>query len=145
MTKEELLNKAMLIAIEAHKEQVDKNGQPYIGHIFRVMNMGKTMDEKICGVLHDIVEDTCWTFEMLKAEGFPQHIIDALKCLTKLSEDEPYENFISRILTNDLAVRVKINDLSDNLDVKRYNELTERELNRLKKYLHWYKVLVDNG
>jgi len=145
MTKEELLNKAMLIAIEAHKEQVDKNGQPYIGHIFRVMNMGKTMDEKICGVLLDIVEDTCWTFEMLKAEGFPQHIIDALKCLTKLSEDEPYENFISRILTNDLAVRVKINDLSDNLDVKRYNELTERELNRLKKYLHWYKVLVDNG
>ncbi|MDH7604892.1 MAG: phosphohydrolase [Melioribacter sp.] len=145
MTKEELLNKAMLIAFEAHKKQVDKNGQPYVGHIFRVMNMGKTMDEKICGVLHDIVEDTDWTFEKLEAEGFPQHIIDALKCLTKLSEDEPYEDFINRVRTSDLAKRVKINDLSDNLDVKRYNELAERELNRLNKYLHWYKVLVNNG
>lgn len=143
MNKEELLTKAIKLASEAHKEQFDKNGSPYIGHVFRVMNLGNTLDEKICGVLHDLVEDTDWTFEKLEAEGFPNHIIDALKCVTKINDDEPYDHFIERVMGNKLAVRVKINDLSDNLDVKRYNILGEKELKRLNKYLKWYKVLVN--
>ena len=57
MTKEELLNKAIKIANRAHKGQTDKFGTPYIGHIMRVMNYGKTYDEKIVGVLHDVIED----------------------------------------------------------------------------------------
>lgn len=144
MTKEELLNKAMLIAQESHKKQVDKNGQPYIGHVFRVMNMGKTLDEKICGVLHDIVEDTEWTFEKLETEGFPEHIINALKYLTK-NESETYEEFINRVITNNIAVNVKINDLTDNLDVKRYKELNEKDIERIKKYLRWYHFLTSEN
>ena len=143
LTKEELLNKAIRLASDSHANQVDKNGAPYFGHVSRVMNMGATLDEKICGVLHDVVEYTDWTFVKLEAEGFPNHIIDALKCVTKINDDEPYDHFIERVMGNKLAVRVKINDLSDNLDVKRYNILGEKELKRLNKYLKWYKVLVN--
>lgn len=103
----------MEIAIKAHEGQVDKVGMTYLGHIMRVMNAGKTLDEKIVGVLHDLVEDTQWTFDNLIAEGFPPHIVDALKCVTKLSDDEPYDHFIGRVKTNPLAIAVKINDLTD--------------------------------
>ncbi|MFA7290594.1 MAG: phosphohydrolase [Melioribacteraceae bacterium] len=144
MEKELLLNEAIKIAMEAHKDQKDKNNVPYLTHVFRVMNMGSTLDEKICGVLHDVVEDhpDDWSFEKLEAKGFPKHIVAALKCVTKINDDEPYEDFIKRVQTNSLAIKVKINDLTDNLDVKRYNVLTEKELEKLNKYLKWYKVLV---
>ena len=74
----------------------------------RVMAAGRTIDEKIVGVLHDVVEDTDWTFDALLAEGFPVHIIDALRCVTKLSDNEHYDEFIERVKTNPLAVAVKI-------------------------------------
>lgn len=82
----------------------------------RVMAAGRTMDEKIVGVLHDVVEDTEWTFDALLKEGFPVHIIDALRCVTKLADNEPYDEFIERVKTNLLAVAVKINDLADNME-----------------------------
>ncbi len=115
---------------------------PYASHIMRVMQAGRTIDEKIVGVLHDVVEDTDWTFERLLAEGFPTHIVDALRSVTKLSDDEPYDNFIERIKTNPLARSVKINDLTDNMDVRRYTELTDWDIKRLRKNLKAYGELT---
>ena len=114
---------------------------PYIGHVMRVMQAGNTTDEKIAGVLHDIVEDTDWTFDMLLAEGFPSYIVDALRCVTKISDDEPYEQFIERVKTNPLAVAVKINDLTDNMDIRRLSDLTDKDVQRLRKYLKAYRLL----
>ena len=108
----------------------------------RVMATGRTIDEKIVGVLHDLVEDTEWTFEDLTQQGFPEHIINALRCVTKQSEDEPYNDFINRLKSNPLAVAVKINDLTDNMDIKRLNEITESDVIRLRKYLTAYKELT---
>ena len=71
---EKLLSQAITLALKAHEEQVDKSGMPYAGHIMRVMATGRTIDEKIVGVLHDVVEDTDWTFDARLAEGFPVHI-----------------------------------------------------------------------
>lgn len=139
---QQLLSKAISIALKAHEGQFDKAGMPYIGHVMRVMQAGKTEDEKIGGVLHDLVEDTNWTFEMLLAEGFPTHIIDALRCVTKLSDDEPYNAFIQRIKTNSLAVAVKINDLTDNLDVRRLQNITDQDVERLRKYHNAYQELI---
>ena len=139
---EKLLAKAIEIALKAHDGQTDKAGIPYIGHVMRVMQAGRTIDEKIVGVLHDIVEDTPWTFEALLAEGLPAHIVDALRCVTKISEDEPYEEFIKRVKTNPLAVAVKINDLTDNMDIPRLSELTDKDVQRLRKYLQAYRELV---
>ena len=68
---DQLLAKAVTIALEAHKDATDKAGMPYAGHVMRVMQAGRTHDEKIVGVLHDLVEDTHWTFDKLLEEGFP--------------------------------------------------------------------------
>jgi (p)ppGpp synthase/HD superfamily hydrolase len=138
------LSKAIEIAQAAHLGQIDKSGAPYIMHVMRVMNSGKSEIEKICGVLHDIVEDTPWTFEMLEAEGFSKEVIDVLKLVTKESEQENYDHFIDRILTNKTAIAVKLNDLRDNMDITRLPHLTQQDLPRLNKYLRAYKKLVNN-
>ena len=136
------LVRAIEIASEAHKGQYDKAGNDYIGHPLRVMEMGKTENEKIVGVLHDVVEDTDWTFEALAAEGFSEEVIAALRCVTKLSENENYDDFIERVKKNPLAVAVKINDLSDNMDIRRLPYLSDKDIKRLKKYLKAYKRLI---
>ena len=136
------LERAIEIATEAHKGQYDKAGNDYIGHPLRVMDMGRTEEEKIVGVLHDVVEDTEWTFAQLAAEGFSQEVIDALQCVTKLSENENYDDFIERVKKNALATAVKINDLSDNMDIRRLPYLSDKDVKRLKKYLKAYKKLI---
>lgn len=137
-----LLQRAIEIAAEAHKGQVDKAGAPYIEHSFRVMESGKNIDEKIVGILHDVVEDTHWTFDALEAEGFPPHIIAALRCVTKLSHEEPYDKFIARVKRNPLATAVKLNDLTDNMDIRRLPYLSDKDVKRLKRYLKAYKRLT---
>ena len=136
------LQRAIEIATQAHQGQFDKSGKDYIGHPLRVMEMGSTEEEKIAGVLHDVVEDSDWTFEALEAEGFSQEIIAALKCVTKLSENENYDDFIERVKKNPLAVAVKINDLTDNMDIRRLPYLSDKDIKRLKKYLKAYKKLI---
>ena len=136
------LQRAIEIATEAHSGQFDKSGKEYIGHPLRVMEMGQTEEEKIVGVLHDVIEDTDWTFEALEAEGFSQEIIGALRCVTKISENENYDDFIERVKKNPLAVTVKINDLTDNMDIRRLPYLSDKDVKRLKKYLKAYKKLV---
>ena len=138
------LQKAIEIAITAHQNQTDKSVAPYILHVIRVMNSGKTEVEKICGVLHDIVEDTPWTFEMLQQEGFSEEIINVLKCVTKESDQEDYDHFIDRILTNKIAIAVKLNDLRDNMDITRLTQITEQDRKRLNKYLKAYRRLMNN-
>lgn len=138
-----ILDRAKAIATSAHEGQVDKAGKPYIEHPMRVMNMGKTVEEKIAGVLHDVVEDSDWTFEMLEKEGIPKDVMDALRCVTKLSEDEDYDHFIERVKTNPLAVKVKLNDLKDNMDITRLGEVTEKDLTRLNKYIRAYRQLTE--
>jgi len=136
------LERAIEIASEAHKGQYDKAGNNYIGHPLRVMEMGRTEEEKIVGVLHDVIEDTEWTFEALAAEGFSEEVIAALKCVTKVSENENYDDFIERVKKNPLAVVVKINDLTDNMDIRRLPYLSDKDVKRLKKYLKAYKKLI---
>ena len=129
-------------ATEAHQGQLDKAGRDYIGHPLRVMEMGKTEEEKIVGVLHDVIEDTDWTFEKLAEEGFSDEVIAALRCVTKLSENENYDDFIERVKKNPLATAVKINDLTDNMDIRRLPYLSDKDVKRLKKYLKAYKRLT---
>ena len=136
------LDRAIEIATQAHKGQFDKSGKEYIGHPLRVMEMGMTEQEKIVGVLHDVVEDSDWTFEALEAEGFSPEIISALRCVTKTSENENYDDFIERVKKNPLATAVKINDLTDNMDIRRLPYLSDKDVKRLKKYLKAYKKLT---
>ncbi len=138
------LNRAIEIATKAHEGSTDKYGAPYINHVTRVMNMGQNDNQKIVGVLHDVIEDTQWTFEDLEKEGFSIEVIEALKCVTKTSEDEDYAEFITRVKINPLAVKVKLNDLTDNMDIKRMPEVLESDLKRLNKYLKAYNELIKS-
>ncbi|SHK08158.1 hypothetical protein SAMN05444267_100130 [Chryseobacterium polytrichastri] len=146
MTKDDMLHRAIKIADKAHKGQTDKYHAPYIAHVMRVMEYGKTMDEKIVGVLHDVVEDHPETFSLdyLRDEGFPEHIIFAISCLTKFDPDEEYDDFVKRTERSPLAVAVKLNDLRDNMDLRRVNrELTSKDIKRFNKYLKAYHYLID--
>lgn len=145
MTKDELLNKAMKIAQKAHKGQTDKFGTPYIGHVIRVMNSGKTYDEKIVGVLHDVIEDCPEiTLDYLLQEGFPNDLVFAIECLTKHPEDQDYMEFVKQTEKSPLAVSVKMNDLQDNMNLTRFNKpITEKDMIRLNKYLTAYLYLKE--
>ena len=145
MTKEELLNKAIKLAQKAHKGQTDKFGTPYIGHVMRVMNAGKTYDEKIVGVLHDMIEDCPEiTYETLTEEGFSEEVIFAVKCMTKTETDVDYMEFIKQTEQSSLAVAVKLNDLQDNMNLTRFTQtMTERDMKRLNKYLTAYLYLKE--
>jgi len=130
------LNKAIEIAAKAHIGQVDKGGNPYILHPLRVMmNFCGSESEavKICAVLHDVAEDTDVTLDDLQAEGFSEDIISALDCLTK-RDAESYDEFISRVLTDEIACKVKNGDLADNMDLTRIPNPTEKDKQRVKKY-----------
>lgn len=125
--------RAIEIAYLAHEGQKDKSDADYIHHPLRVMERGKTEIEKICGVLHDVVEDSDWTAEDLRNEGFSEEVISVIKCLSKETENEDYDVFIERVAKDPIAIRVKLNDLLDNMDITRLNELNEKDLNRLNK------------
>ena len=135
------LQRAIQIATEAHKNQYDRYGAPFLEHVTRVMNAGKTEDEKIVGVLHDIIEKTGWDLKKLQMEGFRKNIIEAVRCLSKTSDKEDYELLIERVKTNTLAVKVKLNDLTDNMDIKRMKEFKQEDLERFNKYLKAYHQL----
>ncbi len=143
MTLEEQFVKALKLAIEAHDGQEDRNGQPYIGHVMRVCYAGHTLAEKIVGALHDVVEDTHWTIEDLKSEGFSPEIIDGVIAITHDDENESYEDYLLRILRNPVALRVKLNDLTDNMDIRRLDRLSELDFARMLKYHRAYKLLTE--
>jgi len=137
-----MLERAIEIAVEAHEGQIDKGGNPYILHPLRVMMSVDGELEKIVAVLHDVVEDSNWTFEALLAEGFSIEVIEALKSVTKESEDEDYDLFIQRAMQNPIGRKVKIADLRDNLDVTRISDITDTDVKRINKYKKALKILT---
>ena len=129
------LERAIEIAVEAHKGVLDKGGNPYVLHPLRMMFAVSNEEEKIVAVLHDVIEDAIgWEFESLEKEDFSAAVIDALRSVTKITEDEDYDAFIERAMSNPIGRRVKIADIRDNLDVTRIGELAERDMKRLNKY-----------
>lgn len=143
MILQQQLKRATDIAIEAHAGQYDKNGQPYLLHVLRVMNAGQTLQEKIVGALHDVIEDSDITLEDLAREGFSQEILDAVDAMTH-TDSETYDEYVQRAAQNPIAVRVKLNDLTDNMDLRRLSALGEDEVARMQKYLKAYKQLTEN-
>lgn len=138
----ELREKAMQIAIKVHSSQVDKGGEPYIGHPLRVEKLCKDNDSKIVALLHDTVEDGNITVEYLLMHGFPTYLVDAVLSVSR-NKGEDYFDFIQRCKENHIGRRVKIADLKDNMDITRLNELTDKDVERLKKYHKAYKILEE--
>lgn len=130
---EETLQVAISLARTHHAGQVDKAGKPYIDHPMRVMSNLDSVEEKIVGVLHDTIEDTELTLDALREEGFSQPILSALDAITKRS-GESYEDYLQRVMTDRLALKVKIADMTDNMDMSRIPHPTGKDYKRLEKY-----------
>lgn len=127
------IEKAIQIALDAHKGHVDKGGHAYILHPLRVMYNVDGIEEKIVAVLHDVVEDSNYTFADLEQEGISLNCIEALMLLTH-EKHIPYIDYIKRISANSIAKTVKLADLRDNSDSSRLVEITDEDKERLKKY-----------
>lgn len=138
-----LLAKAIAIAAEAFKNTLDKGGQPYILHCLRVMNNTQG-DEcvKCAAVLHDVVEDTEWTFEMLTREGFSDKTIGILHLITHQKETS-YQDYIKAISVSADATNIKLRDLEDNSNITRLKGLRKKDMERLEKY-HWAYIYLNN-
>lgn len=136
------LERAISIAAAAHAGQSDKSGAPYILHALRVMLKMSTPDEQIAGVLHDVVEDTPWTIDSLREEGFSETVLSAIEGLTR-RPDEDYEAFVRRAARDPISRRVKRADLEDNSDLQRLPHPTERDYERLEKYRRALAILSE--
>lgn len=129
-----LTKKALNFCFEAHKNQVDKSGQPYVFHPFHLAEQMEDEATVCTALLHDVVEDTKYTFEDISEAGFSEEIINALKLLTH-DENVPYMDYVALIKENPVAKAVKLADLKHNSDLSRLNEVTEKDLRRREKYL----------
>lgn len=127
------LERAIEIAAAAHRGQADKAGHPYILHPLRVMLACEGQAARIVAVLHDVIEDTDWTPDALRAEGASDEIIAALDTVTRRN-DESYAEFIERAACNEIGRAVKIADLHDNLDLSRIAQPTQADLARMDRY-----------
>lgn len=135
------IERAIEIAVVAHRGAVDKGGHPYILHPLRVMlAMGDDVHGRMAAVLHDVIEDAAIRPEYLLQQGMPPEVVDAVMVLTR-RQDEEYMGFIRRCLGNELARRVKIADLRDNMDLSRIPNPTLTDKNRANKYFRALDIL----
>ena len=135
----ELLDKAILIATNAHHGQLDKGGKPYILHPLAVMHMLDTTDEEVLciAILHDVVEDTDVTFRQLLDAGLTQRIVDGVRALTKMP-GESYDEYKERVFANIDAMQVKACDLRHNSDLTRLKGIRDKDVERMIKYQKFY-------
>ena len=139
-------------------DKVDAGGHPYVGHMNRIED--EIIKEKklkcsdphstlsifydkaaIVALLHDIIEDTECTEDILRVNGFDEEIIEAVVAITRRKDEQYYFDFIERVSKNDIAKLVKIYDLQENMDIKRLKKFEEYEQKRLKKYWYCWKYL----
>lgn len=130
------LQLAVEIAIRAHKGQLRRDGDLYFNHVARVAN-NKTFIMstrcKIVAYLHDVVEDTHFTFEDLKELGISDDTIELVKYVTK-PKHATYDEYIDNICNSIHAMLVKLSDLEDNSDVETLDKINEKDIKRFKKY-----------
>jgi (p)ppGpp synthase/HD superfamily hydrolase len=128
-----MTKKALLLMYNAHKEQTDKGGLPYVFHPFSVAEQMRDEKTTIVALLHDVTEDTAYTLDDIKSMGFSDDITEALELLNH-DKNVPYEDYIAALSGNYIARTVKIADLKHNSDVSRLDITDEVAKKRLKKY-----------
>ncbi|MGN0442091.1 MAG: HD domain-containing protein [Acutalibacteraceae bacterium] len=143
MIYSDLTKKALKISFNAHKNQVDKSGMPYVFHPF---HLAEQMDDEysVCvALLHDVVEDTDITIEELIIEGFPKEVINAIELMTH-SDSVPYLDYVKIIKNNPIARKVKLADLMHNSDLSRLDKIDDKVLERVAKYKKAIGILQES-
>jgi (p)ppGpp synthase/HD superfamily hydrolase len=136
-----MIDKAIAMALKAHKGQVDKSGRPYILHPLRVaMKFAGNGELFAAAVLHDVVEDSSITVAQISKafNPFVAAVVDALTC----RKGEVYiTEYIPRCRENPIATLIKIADLEDNLDPTRLVALKDTPF--VDRYLRALKILKE--
>ena len=138
----EMTKKALLLSFNAHKDQIDKGGLPYVYHPFHLAEQMDTEEAVTVALLHDVVEDTDYTIEDIIAMGFPKSVTDALVLMTH-DDTTPYMDYVAKIKSNPIAKAVKLADLRHNSDTSRLDIIDEKVLRRVQKY-HDAITLLEN-
>ena len=141
MINTKLTRLASKMSYEAHKNQFDKAGVPYIFHPIHIAEQMDSEESCVVALLHDVIEDSDITLEIL-SKYFDDDIIAALRVLTK-KENDDYVMYIKRVKTNKLATKVKIKDLEHNRDLTRLDEVTDKDRKRSMKYWEAIRYLED--
>ena len=128
-----LTKKALQLCFDAHKDQVDKSGMPYVFHPFHIAEQMQTEETVVVALLHDVVEDTDYTIDDLRAMGFPESVTQALTLMTH-KDGVPYLEYVAAIKGNPIATAVKLADLRHNSDLSRLDAVDDKALRRVEKY-----------
>lgn len=139
------LDDAILLAALAHHDKRDKVRRPYVLHVLRVMFMLKSDEERIVGVLHDVVEESGVTLDHLRELGYSERVVKAIDFLTWRKDQESYEGYIRRLKVDPLAVSVKRVDLVDHLAPSVEGGPGWLEKNHPKLYKRYQKALLEIG
>ncbi len=137
------LDKAIMIATEAHFGLRDKAGAPYILHPMRVMMAMDTIEGKIVGILHDTIEDTDVTLVMLLEEGLSEKNVHSIDCMTR-RKGETYQDFLVRIVSDEIASECKLKDMRDNGNIFRLHQVERKHLSMIKKYHKGAKFILEH-
>jgi (p)ppGpp synthase/HD superfamily hydrolase len=136
------LERAIGIAADAHAGQSDKAGGPYILHPIRVMLKLGATEDRIVGVLHDVVEKSpAWNLSALRKQGFSEEVLAAIDAVTR-REGEDYEVFVRRAGQNEMGRRVKLADVADNMDSMRLKRPSPEADKQMAKYRKALDVLL---
>ena len=138
-----LTKRAMQIAFDAHREQVDKSGLPYVFHPFHLAEQMQDELTVCTALLHDVIEDTPMTLKELAEAGFPKEVLDALALLTH-DDAIPYMDYVKKIAENSIAKAVKLADLAHNSDLSRLDTVDDYALTRVRKYRDAIAFLQQN-
>ncbi len=137
-----MTKKALKLCFDAHRDQLDKSGMPYVFHPFHLAEQMDSEDAVILALLHDVVEDTPTTQEDLRRMGFPENVLEALRLLTH-DDAVPYMDYVALIAQNPLARQVKLADLRHNSDLSRLDTVDEYALTRQAKYFRAIALLEN--
>lgn len=138
----EQTKKALKLCFEAHKEQVDKSGMPYVFHSFHLAEQMQTEETTVVALLHDLVEDTDYTIDDLTSMGFGRTVTDAIALMTH-ADGVAYMDYVREIKNNPIAKAVKLADLKHNSDLTRLDIVDEKALKRKEKYSKAIKLLEE--
>lgn len=137
------LDKAILIAVQAHNGQKDRYGVNYILHPLRVMLRFESETKMIVAILHDVVEKTDWTLEKLREQGFNDTVLDAVNLLTRQGQ-QPYMEYIENLKDNNIARKVKIADIEDNMNPQKMDKLSNKNFEKLAR-LHKAWIILKHA
>ncbi len=141
----DLIYKSLEIVTKLFNDKEDKGGQPYVIHLLKVYSGVSEYLEKVCALLHDVVEDTDVSYHDLEIVGYNKDVIDILKILTKV-KGEDYRDYIKRIIESENihALNIKLADLRHNMDISRIKNPTTNDYERVsKRYEPAYQKILN--